>query len=396
MDQHAPFLEPGQIGSLQLRNRLVRAPTSETMAEEKGGVNDSLKRFYGDLGRGGAGLIITGHIFVEPRGQYSPSQMGIYQDNLVPGLKELVDIVHDAGGTIFAELSHAGSQSVMPNVTPVAPSIIPNAMFARTPIELSEVDIGEIIAAFGAAAGRAQQAGFDGIHLHGGNGYLLSEFASPHANRRDDAWGGDAERRGRFFVEVYQSVRDTVGDDFPISARVGIADSVEGGLPIAEGVALVGRLRERGLDAVETTLGVMSSYLQNIRPYVAVTPGRALATGLYPRLFEPAGPEAYYRPYAHAVKQSVDIPVILIGGMRTTPTMAEVISSGDADFIAMARPFIREPDIAKQIVAGRRGMVDCVSCNICLNHDGKDPLQCWRKKWRSLAHHAYCRFWRDR
>ena len=396
MDQHAAFLDPGQIGSLRLRNRLVRAPTSETMAEEDGGVNHSLKRLYGDLGRGGAGLIITGHIFVEPRGQYSPSQMAIYDDSFVPGLKALVDIVHDAGGIIFAELSHAGSQSVMPGVTPIAPSIILNAIFARTPTEASDADIAAIVAAFGAAAGRAQQAGFDGIHLHGGNGYLLSEFTSPHANRRDDDWGGDAERRGRFFIEVYQSVRDTVGADFPISARVGIADSVDGGLPIDEGVALVSRLRERGLDAVETTLGVMGSYLQNVRPYVAVTPGRAIATGLYPRLFEPAGPEAYYRAYAHAVKQSVDIPVILIGGMRTTPTMADVISSGDADFIAMARPFIREPDIAGQIVAGRRGMVDCVSCNICLNHDGKDPLQCWRKQWRSLARHAYCRFWRDR
>ena len=396
MDQQSPFLEPGQIGPLRLANRIVRAPTSESMATADGAVNEALKRLYGDLARGGAGLIMTGHIYVERRGQYSPHQMGIYDDALVPGLRDLVETVHVAGGTIFAELSHAGSQSVMPEVTPVAPSVIPNALFARTPIELSEAEIAVIIAAFGEGARRAREAGFDGIHLHGGNGYLLSEFTSPHANRRSDGWGGDAERRGRFFAEVYQRVREVVGAEFPISARVGIADSVEGGLRIEEGVALVGRLRERGLDAVETTLGVMSSYLQNVRPYVAVTPARAFTELLVPRLFKPAGPEAYYRVYAHAVKQSVDIPVILIGGMRTTKTMADVISSGDADFIAMARPFIREPDIAKQIVAGRRGMVDCVSCNICLNHDGKDPLKCWRKQWRSLAHHAYCRFWRDR
>ena len=182
----------------------------------------------------------------------------------------------------------------------------------------------------------------------------------------------------------------------PVTARVGIADSVEGGLAVEDGVALVRRLRQRGLDAVETTLGVMSSYLQNVRPYVGVGAARAWASGLYPRLYAPAGPEAYYRPYAHAVKQSVDIPVILIGGMRRTETMAEVLDSGDADFIAMARPFIREPDIVSQIKAGRSGMVDCVSCNICLYHDGRDPLQCWRKEWRTLARHAYHRFWRDR
>ncbi len=392
----SPFLEPGRIGGVELKNRLVRAPTSESMAEPDGRVNDALKKLYGDLARGGAGLIVTGHVYVESRGQYSPNQMGIYDDTLVPGLSELVDVVHEAGGTIFAELAHAGSQSVMPDVRPVAPSVIPNAIFEREPVELDDAGIEEVIAAFGAGARRAKEAGFDGIHIHGANGYLLSEFTSPHANRRSDDWGGDPERRGRFFEEVYQRIRDTVASDLPVTARVGIADSVEGGLAIEDGVALVGRLRQRGLDAVETTLGVLGSYLENVRPYVAVSAARALASGLYPRLFEPAGSEAYYRPYAQAVKQSVDIPVILIGGMRRTETMAEVIDSGDADFIAMARPFIREPDIAKQIAAGRRGMVDCVSCNICLYHDGRDPLQCWRREWRSLARHAYCRLWRDR
>ena len=391
-----PFLDAGRIGRLEISNRLVRAPTSESMANADGSVNDALKKLYGDLARGGAGLIITGHIYVEPRGQYSPDQLGIYDDALVPGLTELVNLVHAGGGIIFAELSHAGSQSVIPTITPVAPSIIPNAMFEREPAELSSGDIETLISAFGEAARRAKQAGFDGIHLHGGNGYLLSEFASPHANHRSDEWGGDAERRGRFITEVYQRVRDTVGPEMPVTARVGVADSVDGGLAVEDGVALVGRLRERGLDAVEPTLGVMASYLQNIRPYVGVSAGRALASGLYPRLLEPAGPEAYYRPYAQAVKRAVDIPVILVGGMRTTETMAAVIAAGDADFIAMARPFIREPDIAKQLSAGRRGMVDCVSCNICLNHDGKDPLQCWRQSLGALARHAYYRFWRDR
>ena len=395
MDRPA-FLQPGRIGPVALKNRLVRAPTSESMAEPDGRVNDALKKLYGELARGGAGLIVTGHLFVEARGQYSPRQMGIHDDALVPGLRELVERVHTAGGTIFAELAHAGSQSVMPEVRPVAPSAIANPMFARKPAELDEAGIEQIIAAFAAGARRAREAGFDGIHIHGGNGYLLSEFTSPSANRRDDAWGGDPERRGRLFEEVCRRVRDAVGPDMAVTARVGIEDSVAGGLTRPDGVALVARLRRRGLDAVETTLGVMSSYLQNVRPYVAVAAGRAWASGLYPRLFAPAGAEAYYRPYARAVKEAVAIPVILVGGMRRTETMAEAIASGDADFVAMARPFIREPDIAAQIAAGRRGMVDCVSCNLCLYHDGRDPLRCWRRQWRSLARHAWCRFWRDR
>ena len=366
------------------------------MAGEQGEVTPALHKLYGDLARGGAGLIITGHIYVDPRGQYSPRQMGIDGDSRVPGLAGLAQTVHEAGGTIFAELSHAGSQSAIPAITPLAPSVIPNAIVARTPIEMSEADIETVLEAFGQGARRAQEAGFDGIHIHGGNGYLLSEFASPHANRRDDGWGGDAERRDRFWLAVLERVRAAVGAALPVTARIGIADSVEHGLTVEESVARVKRLCDRGLDAVEVSLGVMSSYLQNVRPYVGVTPARALGAGLIHRLFAPQVAEAYYRPYAQAVKRALDIPVILVGGVRTTDTMADVIESGDADFVALARPFIREPDLANKLAAGRRGLVDCVSCNICLGHDGTDELRCWRKSWRSLAYHAYARYWRDR
>ncbi len=392
----AVYLQPGEIGKLALKNRLVRAATSEAMAGEGGAVTDSLIGLYRDLAKGGAGLIITGHMFVEPRGQYTPRQTGIHRDNLVARLRALTDAVHEHGGVIFAELAHAGSQSLIPQVTPIAPSVIPNAIFARQPVEMTERDIGEVVASFGKAATRARQAGFDGIHIHGGNGYLISEFSSPHANRRQDKWGGDAYRRSAFVNAVYKAVRSSVGLDMPVTARLGIADAVSDGLGIEESVGRVKALAEAGLDGIETTCGVMTTYVENIRPYVAVSLGRALATGLVPRLFEPAGAEAYYREFARSISQAVDIPVILVGGIRTTDTMQDVLESGDADFLAMARPFIREPDIARRITAGRRGMVDCVSCNICLMHDGTDPLRCWRKKPRDLAFHVYCKLWRDR
>jgi len=392
----AAYLKPGRIGALTLANRIVRAATSESMADADGAVNDALVTLYRDLGRGGAGMIITGHIYVEQRGQYTPMQIGIDRDELVPGLRRLTDAVHDSGGVVFAELAHAGSQSLMPDVEPIAPSVIPNAIFSRQPREMDEGDIAAAIESFGAAAKRAVDAGFDGIHIHGGNGYLISEFCSPHANRRSDRWGNDAVGRGRFFGAVYDAIRQAVGAEFPVTARIGIADTVPDGLDISEGVERAQDLAARGIDGLETTYGVMTSYLENIRPYVAVTAARAFTSGLVPRLYAPAGPEAYYRKFARAVKQAVDVPVILVGGIRTTGTMHELIESGDTDFVAMARPFIREPDIARQIAGGRRGMVDCVSCNICLMHDGTDPVRCWRKRLRDLAFHAYCRFWRDR
>jgi 2,4-dienoyl-CoA reductase-like NADH-dependent reductase (Old Yellow Enzyme family) len=392
----APYLAPGRIGTLEIRNRLVRAATSETMATDRGEVTAALIGLYADLADGGAGLLITGHIYVEPRGQCSPRQIGIYADDLVTGLARLTGAVHARGGVIFAELSHAGSQSVMPDIVPIAPSVTRNEIFGRQAQEMAETDIQAVIAAFASAARRAVAAGFDGIHLHGGNGYLIAQFSSPVTNRRADAWGGDAARRDGFFLAVYQAVRQAVGPAFPVSARVGVADSVPDGLRLEEGVARAWALAEHGIDAIEVSYGVMNSYLANIRPYVGVGPWRALEDWVLPRLWTRPAEEAYYRPFARAVKNAAKVPVILVGGLRSTAAMTDVLAAGDADFLAFARPFIREPDFPKSLQAGRQGALDCVSCNICLAHDGVDPLQCWRKNASDLAYHAYCRLWRDR
>jgi 2,4-dienoyl-CoA reductase-like NADH-dependent reductase (Old Yellow Enzyme family) len=393
--QLPPYLAPARIGGLQLRNRLVRAATSETMATADGKVTDELVELYTELAKGGAGLLITGHCYVEQRGQCSPRQIGIYADHLLPGLKRLTDAVHTHRGVIFAELSHAGSQSVMPNIEPIAPSASQNEIFGRQAREMSDAEIPSVISAFADGARRAADAGFDGVHLHGGNGYLIAQFSSPRTNRRDDQWGGDPARRGRFFSSVYEAVRRAVGSGFAVSARLGVADSIEGGLTTAEGVARAAELAQRGIDAIEVSYGVMDSYLANIRPYVGLDVRRALQDWVIPRLWRDPAPEAYYRPFARAVKNAAKVPVILVGGLRTTDTMAEVLRSGDADFLAFARPFVREPAFPNALQAGRKGGLDCVSCNICLAHDGFDPLKCWRKSAADLAYHAYCRFWRD-
>ena len=382
------FLSPGRIGGLALRNRLVRAATSETLATDGGAVTAELVAFYRRLAEGGAGLLVTGHVYVDRRGQCSPRQMGLYDDRLVPGFRTLTTAVHRHGAAIFAELSHAGSQSMVDAGAPLAPSAIVNPIYKRHPKAATEADIVAAIEAFGQAARRAREAGFDGVHIHGGNGYLISEFGSPHANRRDDAWGGDALRRGRFAHAVVTAVRAAVGPDFPVSMRVGLADSVAGGLALEEGLGRAVSLVAAGLDAVETTYGVMAGYRDNIRPYVGVGLGRALRDWAVERLWRPAAPEAYYRPFARALKARVAVPVILVGGLRSTATMEEVLAAGDADLLAFARPFVREPDFPNRLAAGRRGRVDCVSCNICLAHDGHDGLKCWRLDPRDLLAHG--------
>ena len=387
----AAYLAPGRIGGLALANRLVRAATSETMATEDGVVTDALVAFYDRLAAGGAGLLITGHIYVEARGQCSPRQMGLHHDRLVPGLRRLTEAVHRRGGAIFAEISHAGSQSMVGGGTPIAPSPVVNPIYRRHPDAATEADIAAVVAAFAAAAGRARSAGFDGVHIHGGNGYLISEFGSPHANRRDDGWGGDPERRGRFAAAVVAAVRAEVGRDFPVTMRIGLADSVAGGLELAEGLDRAAALAV-DLDAIETTYGVMAGYRDNIRPYVGVGAGRAVADWAIGRVWERAAPEAYYRPFARAMKARTAKPVILVGGLRSTAVMDEVIAAGDADFLALARPFIREPEFPRALAAGRRGRLDCVSCNICLGYDGYQPLKCWRLDARDLLGHGLRQF----
>ena len=391
------FSDPGQIGRRTLENRFVRSATSESMAGGNGEVTDDLRALYRTLAQGGAGLIFTGHMYVEPGAAYSNRQTGIHDDSLIPGLKSLADEVHRDGGVIFAELTHSGSQSLLPDSPLHAPSAIPNAYTGRTPTAMSGEQIEATVGAFGQAARRAAEAGFDGIHIHGHNGYLLSEFCSPHANRRDDQWGGDAERRGRFLTAVYQAIRQTVGPDMPITLKLGVADHVaDGGLMVEESVGRAAALEALGLDAVEASVGVVQVLTSSAGRYAGVGPRRALQEWLFHRLLSPPGPEAYFLSYAQALKKRLTIPVILVGGLRTTETMERILAAGDADFLSLSRPFIREPDIAKQILAGRRGLVDCVSCNMCLDHEGFEGLRCWRETKGRMFHHAYVKYWRDR
>ena len=383
------LFEPGRIGPITVKNRFVRAATSETMSQPSGAITDAYRTLYRDLARGGAGLILTGHMFVHPRGRYFHRQAGIHSDSLVPSLRQFTSMIHDEGGTIFAELGHAGSQCRDPDVTPMAPSPVENFVSARAPVSATGDEIEEAIASFGQGARRAREAGFDGVHIHAGHGYLISEFSSPHGNRRDDDWGGDAARRSRFVLAVYGAVREAVGADFPVTVKLGMADSMEaGGLQLEESLDRAAALEDAGVDAIEVSVGIMHLLTKSAGEFVGVTAKRAFQDLVAHRLFYPAAPEAYFLPAARAAKQRLKrVPVILVGGIRTTDTMGRILAEGAADYISMARPFIREPDLPNRIIAGKRGLVDCVSCNVCMEHEGHDPLQCWRiDKWMLLRH----------
>jgi 2,4-dienoyl-CoA reductase-like NADH-dependent reductase (Old Yellow Enzyme family) len=387
----AVLMQPGRIGPLETPNRIVRAGTSETMAGRDGEVTPELIELYRDLAEGGAGVIFTGHMYCHPRGRYSRRQTGIDDDRLIDGLSRLTDAVHGAGGRILGQVAHAGSQSRVAGNNPLAPSAVPNALTGRNVDEAKPGEVDEAIEAFAAGARRAVAAGFDGVHIHGANGYLISEFGSPRANRRTDEWGGSPEARDRFPLAVVRAVRAEVPAHMPLTMKLGVVDTVQGGLQLGESLARVKRLVDGGLDAVEISCGVMGLATESADRYVAVDARRALEDWLLHRIHKRARDEAYFRSLAVEVRKAVDTTIVLVGGLRRTETMADVLSRGDADFVSLARPLIREPDLPAQIAAGRTGQVDCTSCNLCLIHEGHHSLRCWRTPRRRLLEHSVYR-----
>ena len=382
------LLTPMSIGPVESRNRFIRSSTSESLADEDGFITPRYRKLHVDLARGGVGLIFTGHCYVHPSGKSIAGMTGMHDDAQLPLLRRLTEAVHAEGAKIFAQLQHAGSQSRAPEVTPLAPSVVPNPQFGRTPVEATDAQIRELIAAFAEAAGRVKAAGFDGVHVHGGHGYLISEFLSPLSNRRTDEWGGSLENRQRFGFEVFRAMRREVGPDFPITWKAGVQDFVPGGLSRDEGLATAVAFAAEGADAIEGSAGLMSPAAESAPRYVAVGPRRALEDKLLHRVFKRPVAEAYFAEWAAELRRRVSCKVILVGGLRTTETMERVIAEGQADFVSMARPFIREPDLVRKIEAGQRGLVECVSCNICLMHEGTHGLKCWRKSNRDLLVHA--------
>ena len=367
------LFRPGRIGAVETTNRIVRAGTSETAADDGGEITDELLEIYENLARNRVGLILSGHMFCHPRGRYATRQTGIHDDAMVPGLTRLTSAVHRHRGKVFAQLAHAGSQSRVSENRPLAPSPVPNALTGRMVQAATAAEIAEVIEAFAAGARRAVRAGFDGVHVH------------------EDEWGGSAQARDRFVLEVLKAVRREVPAGMAVTVKLGLQDAVPGGMALDEGVRRGEALAAAGADAIEVSCNAMRLPSDSAKEYVAVGPGRALRDGLLHRLLSAPQPEAYFLPAARELRKRTRVPIILVGGMRLPTTMETILERGEADFVAMARPFIREPDLVVKLAQGRRGPVECTSCNLCLMHESHHSLRCWRVPRRRLLEHAIFR-----
>lgn len=357
------LFEPLTIGSLRVENRLMRSATWEGMATDAGEVSDPLVALYRDLARGGVGIIVTGFAYVRPDGKALPGQTGIYDDQQMAGLARVAEAVHAEGGRVVVQIVHAGAQTRpewIAGEAPWAPSQVDPSKHQPAARALPAGEIAAIAEAFGQAARRAQEAGFDGVQLHLAHGYLLSQFLSPHRNQRSDAFGGSAENRRRAPLLALEAVRDAVGPGFPVLAKMNSTDGVEGGLEIDEAVAHARAFVAAGLDAIEVSGGIPAAGSKG-----ASRPG-----------IRSREDEAYFRGGGAAVKAAVDVPVYLVGGLRSPELMEEIIASGDADGVSLCRPFIREPDLPERWSVGDPAVSECISCRKCLKAGMAGGIRC--------------------
>jgi len=355
------LFEPFSFSGLDLKNRLVRSATFEKRADEDGFVTEFLIELYEELTMGGIGLIITGNALVHPSGRSVPQMLCIHSDIYIQGLRKLTTAVHRLGGVIAVQLVHGGRQSfsiLLGGHDPLAPSAVYDASTKIMPRAMTDTEIWEMIDAFADAARRARIAGFDGVQIHGAHGYLVSEFLSPRTNKRDDYWGGDEERRFHFLEEIYKAMRKEVGEDYPLMIKMNADDLIKDGLKIEEAVRAAMRLEELGIDAIEVSGGMYESDEKTARPDIKNT-----------------DEEAYFRDAGKVFKEKLSVPVMLVGGMRSRSVMEDVLQKGEADFISLARPLIREPDLPNKLREGK-AKADCISCNGCMEFERFDVVKC--------------------
>lgn len=370
----AHLLSPGRIGPLELRNRIVVTAMGVNLAEPDGSCGERIRAYHEEQARGGAGLINTGVAGVAwPAGANQPRQVAISEDRHIPGIAALAAAVHRHGAKLSLQLHHGGlvapedmkaGRPVWVPSFPVPPQRDISALWLAEEIAQSPApqirsfefrvmtveDIGAVVAQFAAAARRAREAGADGLEIHGGHGYLLSSFISPHSNRRTDQYGGPLENRLRFLLEVLRAVRDAVGRDLAMWCKLDAREvGRNDGITVADACRAARLAQEAGADAITVTA------------YHDTDQGKLHSASHTPH--EPG----VNLPAAAAIKAAVSVPVIASG--RIEPEIAEAhIASGSIDFVAMGRKLLADPQLPRKLAAGRAADVrPCIYCYTCIS-----------------------------
>lgn len=368
-----PFA-PARLGPVELRNRLIKAATFEGVTGDHV-VSDALVDVHVGYARGGVGMTTVAYLAVSPEGCGTPNEI-IVTDDAVPGLARLATAVHAAGAAVSAQLGHAGAVAAATGYRGLSPSPFFSPLAMRRTRQATVHDIVRITQDFADAAVKVADAGFDAVELHLGHGYLPSEFLSPRLNKRTDGWGGSLENRARFPRQVVTAVREAVGDRVAVLAKLNLSDGVKGGFGTDESIEVAQMLEaDGGLDALELTGG---SSLQNpMYLFRGDAPIKEMA-GAFPRAVRPffrlfgkrflkeyPFEEAYFREKALRVREAVDLPLVLLGGINERATIDRAMAEG-FEWVAMGRALLREPDLPNRLAAGEADRGICIHCNRCM------------------------------
>jgi 2,4-dienoyl-CoA reductase-like NADH-dependent reductase (Old Yellow Enzyme family) len=368
-----PFA-PAKLGPLTLRNRVIKAATFEGVTREHV-VSDRLIEFHRRVAAGGVGMTTVAYCAVSPEGCGTPNEIVLTRDT-VPGLRNIADAVHAEGAAISAQIGHAGAVAAAARIKGVGPSPIFSPLAMKRTRAATLEDIGRITREFADAARIVADGGFDAVEIHLGHGYLVSEFLSPKLNKRTDAYGGSLENRARFAREVTRAVRDAVGPNLAVLAKLNMSDGVAGGFWVDESVEVARLLEADGaLDAIELTGG--SSLENPMYLFRGEAPIHEMAAAfpqpikgmfkLFGNRFLPSYPfeEAYFLPYARQFRAALSMPLVLLGGITRRATIEQAMREG-FEFVAMGRTLLREPDLVARMAKDEAGESLCVHCNKCM------------------------------
>ena len=340
-----------------VKNRLFKSAMSEALGSRPGAATPELVRLYGAWADGGIGLCVTGNVMIDRRALGEPGNVVIEDDRFLPELKAWAQAATRNDTQCWVQLNHPGKQSPKGlNKENIAPSAVPfraeMQAFFPTPREMTDAEVREVIARFGQAAGLVKQAGFSGVQIHGAHGYLVSQFLSPHHNRRTDDWGGTPEKRRHFVLAVLAAMRAQVGAGFPIGIKLNSADFQRGGFTEEESLDTIRALSEAGIDLIEISGG---TYEAPVMTGAKGEPkGQAKGAAGEPVKESTKQREAYFLAFAEKARATVKTPLVVTGGFRSSQGMAEAITSGAVDFVGLARALAIEPDVPQRLLSGQQ------------------------------------------
>ena len=348
------------IGQVHFKNKMIKGAMSEALANHAGQPNHLHLGLYEAWAKGGLGCAITGNVMVDFRAKNEPGVVVIETERDLESLKKWAAIGKKHGMVQLVQLSHPGRQcpkglnkeTVAPSAVPFSPAL---AMSFGTPRALREDEILDIIQRFATSAAICEKAGFEGVQLHGAHGYLISQFLSPLTNKRQDQWGGSAENRMRFLLEIYKAVRAATSDQFIISVKLNSADFQRGGISEEDVIATFKAIDAAGIDLIEISGGSYEA------PAMAGVKQEKRKASTIAR-------EAYFLEFAEKIREHVQCKLMVTGGFRTVAGMNAALESGACDFIGMARPFAVEPDVTNRLIAGQdvRYAVDKIKTGISM------------------------------